>query len=552
MPVRAKAVAEAQGRGRLAFGALAMVLAVTAASPALSQAKGRKDRSPTSPTATAAAAAAAIAPPASSTGGVPGRRLDTAEGQPLLPQAVLDNAAQLRDEALKGNDAYAILETLTTEFGPRPAGSDAEHRAALWAAGKMKQLGFENVRVETFPVTAWERGEDTAVVLSPFPQKLVAAALGGSIATPPQGTDAEIALFRTYDELLSALPGSLDGKIAVVTEPMGQTGDGSSYGAAHRIRSQGASEAAKRGAVAFLMRSLATDTRRLPHTGTLVYDPGARQIPAAALSAPDAEQLERMVKRGRPVRLRLVLTPTTRRGTSDTVIGEVRGAVAPNEIVLIGGHLDSWDLGTGATDDGAGVATTLAAATLIKDLPRRPARTIRVVLWGAEEIGVSGLAYATAHPPAEQARHVIASECDLGADHIYSISLPRGAAASSFGRSLGRVVAPLRTFIAAEPARSGGADLEELKGVPLASLNQDASRYFELHHSPDDTLDKIDPVQLNQNVAAWAAFAYMAADTATNFRALGAPPPRLPATIQGPDGPIPNPALKGVVPDARP
>jgi hypothetical protein len=469
----------------------------------------------------AAPAQKGAAPAASGTAS--GRRTVSVEAN-QLSAALLSNAAQLRDAALKDNDAYALLETLTTEFGPRPAGSEAEHRAALWAAGKMKQLGFENVRIESFPVTHWQRGEDSVQVLSPYPQRLVAAALGGSVATPPQGIDAEIALFKTYEDMLAQPPGALQGRIAVVTQPMARTSDGSGYGGAYRIRGQGASEAARRGAVAYLIRSLATDTRRLPHTGTLNYDPTAPRIPAAALSAPDAEQLERMVARGKPVRLRVVLTPTVEPGTSDTVIGELKGSSNPNEIVLIGGHLDSWDLGTGAIDDGAGVAVTMAAATLIHDLPQRPARTIRVALWGAEEIGVSGLAYASAHGAAEQARHAIASECDLGADRVYSINLPAGTAGTPFARGLERVLAPLRIFINPAPARDGGADLEELKGVPLASLNQDASRYFELHHTPDDTLDKVDPAQLNQNVAAWAAFTYLAADAGVNFRALASAP----------------------------
>ena len=508
--------------------ALATACAVAAlATEAAAQSKGR--RATRTPSGTSATSELPQAPAT-----VPGRRPAPGEPAPLLPASLIANAAALRDEALKGNEAYSILETLTTEFGPRPAGSDAEHRAALWAAGRMKQLGFDSVRIESFPVVAWERGEDTALVLSPFPQKLVIAAIGGSVATRPQGIDAEIALFRTYDELLAAPPQSLQGRIAVVTEPMGKTGDGSSYGAAYRIRGQGASEAAKRGAVAYLIRSLASDSRRLPHTGSLTYAPGAPQIPAAALSVPDAEQLERMAARGKPVRLRLILTPTQRQTTSDTVIGELRGSSLPGQIVLIGGHLDSWDLGTGAIDDGAGVATTMAAATLIHDLPRRPARTIRVALWGAEEIGVSGAAYAAAHGAAEQANHVIASECDLGADRVYSIALPEGGAASSFGRTLGRVVAPLRTFIAPEPARDGGSDLEGLKGVPVASLNQDASRYFELHHTADDTLDKVDPASLTQNVAAWAAFTYLAADSVgTNFRAMSFQAPE----AVGPDGP---------------
>ena len=481
--------------------------------------------------------AAAAADPA----GRGGRRAPLAEVAAPLDRTLIANAEALRDAALKDNDAYSILESLTTEFGPRPAGSDNQHRAALWAAGKMKTLGFDNVRIESFPVTQWERGEETAQVLSPFPQRLVLAALGGSVATPPQGIDAEVVVFKTFEEFLAQGPQSLTGRIVVVTQPMARTGDGGGYGAAYRIRALGASEAAKRGASAYLIRSLATDTRRLPHTGSMTYDPQYPRIPAAALSAPDAEQLERMVARGKPVRIRLVLTPTVRQATSDTVIGEIRGSSNANEFVLIGGHLDSWDLGTGAIDDGAGVAITMAAAALIKDMPARPKRSIRVALWGAEEIGVSGVAYAAAHGAADQARTAIASECDLGADRVYAVSLPKGAASSAFGRGLGRVLAPLRVFVSPETALDGGSDLEELKGVPLASLKQDASRYFELHHTPDDTLDKVDPVQLNQNVAAWAAFTYLAADSGVNFRTLANPEtaPPAPAKIYTDGKPAP-------------
>ncbi|CAN5260990.1 M28 family metallopeptidase [soil metagenome] len=500
-------------RALSAVAGAALFTAALIPSAATAQGK-RRTVSPASDVAPAADPSAA---------GRGGRRAPLAEVAAPLDRTLIANAEALRDSALKDNDAYSILESLTTEFGPRPAGSDNQHRAALWAAGKMKTLGFDNVRIESFPVTQWERGEETAQVLSPYPQRLVLAALGGSVATPPQGIDGEIVVCKTFEELLAQTPGSLNGRIVVVTQPMARTGDGSGYGAAYRIRALGASEAAKRGASAYLIRSLATDTRRLPHTGSMTYDAQYPRIPAAALSAPDAEQLERMVARGKPVRIRLVLTPTVRQSTSDTVIGEIRGSSSPSEIVLIGGHLDSWDLGTGAIDDGAGVAVTMAAAALIKDMPTRPKRTIRVALWGAEEIGVSGVAYAAAHGAAEQARHVIASECDLGADRVYAVNLPKGAANSAFGRGLGRVLAPLRAFISPEPATDGGSDLEELKGVPLAALKQDATRYFELHHTPDDTLDKVDPVQLNQNVAAWAAFTYLAADSGVNFRVLAAP-----------------------------
>jgi len=346
-------------------------------------------------------------------------------------------------------------------------------------------------------------------------------AVGGSVATPETGIEAPVALFRSYDEFLAAPRSATEGRIVVVTQPMPVGG----YGGYFRLRSQGANEAARRGAVAYLLRSLATGDRRAPHTGTLFYDepkagePAPVQIPAAALSGPDAEQLDRIAARGLPLRLRLVLTPTSRPNQStETIVGEIPGRDPSAGTVLIGAHLDSWDLGTGALDDGAGVAITLAAAKLIRSLPERPLRTIRVVLFGAEEIGEARKAYAAAHPVAEQAGIVIASECDLGADHIYSIQLPAGTQDSSFAHLLARAVQPLGTSIADEPARDGGSDLEMLTGVPLANLRQEDTRYFDFHHSADDTLDKIDPAQLNQNVAVWAAFTYLAANSPASFR----------------------------------
>ena len=322
----------------------------------------------------------------------------TAAAQPA-PGNLRATAEALRDRALAGQSpAYGLLEQLTTEIGPRPAGSEAEHRAAQWGVATLQRLGFENVHIESFPVDYWIRGEERAAVVGEHPQPLIVTALGGSVATPPQGIEAQIALFRTYDDLLAAPPGSLTGRIAVVTQPMPRTGDGSGYGASYRIRGQGATEAARRGAVAYLMRSLASDERRLPHTGMMSYAPDAPRVPAAALSVPDAEQLERLVARGRPVRVHLVLTPTVRANVpTDTVVGEIRGRERPDEIVLIGGHLDSWDLGTGAIDDGAGVAITTAAAKLIRDLPQRPRRTIRVAMFGAEEINAANEAYARMH-----------------------------------------------------------------------------------------------------------------------------------------------------------
>ena len=431
-------------------------------------------------------------------------------------------AAVLRDRAMAGdNVAFGLLESLTTEVGPRTAGSPEMRRAADWAVKHMQELGFQHVHREPFKVDRWVRGVESAEVVGPFAQRLVITAIGGSVATPPEGLEAQLVIFGSYDEFLAAPPASIAGKIVVVTQTMPVGG----YPGYFQLRSQGANQAARRGAVAYLVRSLATDDRRTPHTGTLFYDdgtdggPAVRRIPAAALSGPDAEQLERLASRGGAVRLKLTLTPTLVPGqTTETVVGDIPGRDPAAGIVLIGGHLDSWDLGTGALDDGAGVAVTMAAAKLVASLPNRPRRTIRVALFGAEEIGESRKAFAAAHPAAEQAEIAIASECDLGADHIYSIQLPPGQQNSAFASLLARAIQPIGAFVAREAASDGGADLELLAGVPLANLRQEDARYFDFHHSADDTLDKVDRRQLNQNVAAWTVFALLAADAPGDFR----------------------------------
>jgi hypothetical protein len=439
-----------------------------------------------------------------------------------VPAAVVAQATALREQALAGSGAYEILESLTTEIGPRPAGSEAELRAAAWAVQRMKAAGLVNVHTERFPVPGWSRGREEAEVISPFPQRLAVTALGGSVATPAAGLEAELAIFKTFDELLAAPAGSLAGKIAVVTQAMPRTQDGSGYGANYRIRGQGASEAAKRGAVGYLLRSLATGDRRDPHTGTMTYAADVAKIPAGALSVPDAEQLDRMALRGKPIRLKLLLTPTVREGAyAETVVGEIVGRERPQEIVLIGGHLDSWDLGTGAVDDGAGVAITTAAASLIARLPQHPKRTLRLALFGAEEIGKAGPAYQQAHA-AEELKHVIAAECDFGAEPIYSVELPAGAAESPFGRSLARLLAPLPASMSTKPAEDGGADMDPLTQVPKAAVLQDGTRYFDLHHTADDTLDKVSATSLDKAVAAWVSFAYLVADTDVDFRSLAA------------------------------
>jgi hypothetical protein len=428
-------------------------------------------------------------------------------------------AMALSQKAASDGWSYEFLESLTTEIGPRLAGTEAEARAADWAAARLRAAGMD-VHLETFPMTAWERGVETAAIVKPAPQRLVLTALGGSVATPPAGIEAEAVVFRTYAALLAAPPGSLTGKIAVVTERMVRTMNGEGYGAANPIRRRGPSEAARRGAVAYLHRSLGTDNHRQPHTGALDYAAGVARIPAAALAGPDADQLERLSARG-PVTIHVTLTPTERQDAqSVTVVGEIRGRERPDEIVLIGAHLDSWDLGTGAIDDGAGDAIVAGVGRLIAALPQHPRRTVRIVLFGAEEMDYSGPAYAKAHM-AEASKIVVAGETDFGARRIYSIRLPLGAADGPFGHALAATLSAQGALMSREPSTHGGSDIEGLRlaGVPVVSLSQDGLDYFDIHHTADDTFDKVDPAELAQNVAIWAAAAYLAAETDVDFRA---------------------------------
>jgi hypothetical protein len=435
--------------------------------------------------------------------------------------ALVVTASSLGQKALTDPAAFDFVASLTTEIGQRLAGTEAHRLAVAWAEARLKQAGFENVHAEPFTLPAWIRGVESADITGAVPQHLAVTALGGSVATDANGIEAEIALFRTYDDLLGAAPGSLNGKIAVVTQRMVRAQDGSGYGAANPIRRRGPSEAAKRGAVGYLLRSLGTDSHRLPHTGALNYEDGAPRIPAAALAIPDAEQLERLAAQG-PVRIRLLLTPVVHADAPCwNVVGEIKGSEHPDQIVLVGGHLDSWDLGTGATDDGAGMAIVFGAARLIGGLPQRPGRTIRVVLFGAEEMNFSGAAYARAHE-GDAGKIVVAGEADFWARNVYAVQLPGGAAGSDFGHTLERVIAPLGANLDHRQALGGGDDIRELQkaGVPVVSLRQDGLDYFDTHHTADDTLDKIDPRQLNQAVAIWSALIYLAAASDVDFRSL--------------------------------
>ena len=443
--------------------------------------------------------------------------------------ATIQRAETIRDAALSRNIALDYVTQLTTRFGARPAGSKAEQDASAWAADYMRAHGFQNVRIEQFPLVGWERGEESGSIVGARPQRLVLAALGHSPGT--RGViEADVVLFDSLEALNAAPAGSLTGKIAYVDAgQMVRMQDGSGYGPLTRIRGAGPAAAAAKGAVAFIMRSVGSDEHRMPHTGTTRYVEGVVPLPGFALAAPDADTVSRLIEMGETVRLRLSSTAHTYETVSQNVIGDIPGRSRPEEIIVLGSHMDSWDLGTGAIDDGAGGAITLAAAKAIAESGRRPARTVRVVLYGAEEVdqptdtGNGGGAYLRGIGAAVE-QHIIAGESDFGADRVYALQLPPGAQGSEFARAAARVLYPIGVLSSSVPELSGGADIGPLAevGVPVFGLSQDGTRYFDLHHTADDTLDKIDPAQLNQNVAAWAGLVWLIADSDVDFRALRA------------------------------
>lgn len=447
---------------------------------------------------------------------------DSATADPTgLTPASIEHARALRDLALEGTVAWNIVEGLTTEVGPRLAGTEAEARARDWALHRLRAMGFENVRVEAFTIPGWERGEERAALLAPFPQPLEITGLGGSVPTPPEGLEAELVLFESLAALRAAAPGSLAGKIAYVSHAMQRSQDGSSYGFYGEVRRVGASVAAEKGALALLIRSIGTDSHRFPHTGQMSYAEGVPRIPAAALSNPDADQIERVALRGQPIRVQLAMSPqATTEAPSGNVIAEIVGRERPEEIVIIGGHLDSWDLGTGAIDDGAGVAITTAAAKMILDSGKRPRRTIRLILWGAEEVGLlGGYQYLESHRE-QLAQHIIGTESDFGAERIWQLTAQVSPAGQAVVDIMSELLAPLGVARGSMDKSGAGPDLIPMveAGLPSLRLVQNGMDYFDLHHTHDDTLDKIDPAALDQNVAAYVVFTWLAADSTVNFR----------------------------------
>jgi hypothetical protein len=411
--------------------------------------------------------------------------------------------AALRDAALHDQYAWDITEGLTTEVGQRLAGTEAEARGRAWAVARLEALGFSNVRVEPFDMPIWTRGQESVEILAPFPQKLAIAALGNSASTSAAGITGEVVGFDTLADLEAAPDAAVRGKIVFVSHAMPRTQDGSGYGYFGGPRRQGPSIASRKGAIAIVIRSIGTDYHRNPHTGVMSFAEGVKPIPAGALPLPDAEQLQRVLKRGKPVTMRLTLVSQTGRGQSGNVIAEVPGRDPRLPPVLVGGHLDSWDQGTGAIDDAAGVAIATAAAKRIMDAGR-PLRTIRVVWFGAEEPGLfGGLEYMRKHG---KEPHWALAESDFGAGRIWRVTTKLGAEREAEAKAVQAALAPLG-IVPGSREEADGSDIGPMiaAGVPAVGLSQDGTYYFDVHHTPDDTLDKVDPEALRQNVAAWTA-----------------------------------------------
>ena len=422
-------------------------------------------------------------------------------------------ARELAESATASRRGYEIVKDLTTKVGPRLAGTEANERAVEWAKGMLENSGFDRVTLEPIEFPIWQREIESARIVSPYPQALAVTALGYSGSTDGE-IQAEIVAFQTLEELEAADSDSVAGRIVFVNQRTERTRTGQGYGSSVSVRYSAHEMTAEKGGVAVLIRSIGTDSHRFAHTGAMSYNEEDENLPSGALSAPDADQLERILADGETVEVALNLrTSLARTGSSYNLVADIIGREKPEEIVLTGAHLDSWDLGTGAIDDGAGVAIVSAAAELIAALPQRPRRTIRVVLYGNEEQGLWGAKqYAETHAD-ELDNHVIAYESDFGAGRIWefqslvddeSLPLMDEIAAQLVGLGVARGNNEAR----------GGPDISPLReaGVAVLTLQQDGHDYFDYHHTADDTLDKIDPEALQQNVAVYAVVTYLVAE----------------------------------------
>lgn len=457
----------------------------------------------------------------------------------VLPGPLVERAVALRGRALEESQAFELLEALTTEIGPRFTGSENDRLAVEWAQEKLVALGFQNVRTEEVIVPCWRRGEALGEIIEPAREKYHPLALGGSIATPPEGIAAEVLEVTGLEQLAQLEPARVAGKIVFINQRMPRSREGFGYGQCSPIRRSGPARAAERGAVAVLIRSVSTSKEDHAHTGMTHYEKGVPRIPAAALSNPEADRLEVQIRERGAVRFRLQLGCRYAEDTkSANVIGEIPGSELSEEIVLLVAHLDSWDVGTGALDDGAGCAIIVEAARLIGELEPAPRRTIRVLLAANEEFGLDGaLTYSNRHAE-EMGQHALGLEADFGADPVWMMSSRVSLRALKAVRDLARLLEPLG--VSYENNMSlGGADLLPMvrHRLPVLEMRHDATRYFDSYHSAGDTIDKVVPENLSQCVAVYAVAALVAADYEKGFgrasRFRGQLPPPFDGLLRG-------------------
>jgi hypothetical protein len=438
------------------------------------------------------------------------------------PQTLSD-LKRIQQAALSSDYAYRQVAHLANNIGPRLTGSSQAAKAVEYVASELKAIGCD-VQLEKVMVPHWVRGEETAALVT-WPgmaegttQKILLCALGTSVATPKEGIVAEVVTAKNFDELKAMPRDKVAGKIVLFTYPFdkrmaAQGQSGQAYGEAVEYRSDGPSAAARQGAVACLIRSVGGADYRIPHTGQTKYAADAPKIPAGAVTSEDTDLIADLVKQG-PVKMKLIMTPETLPDIeSANVIGDIKGSEHPEQVVIVSGHLDSWDLGTGAIDDGAGVAVSMEAANLIHKLNLKPKRTIRVIAWMNEENGTRGSKqYAKDHEK-DWANHFATMETDGGADHPVGI---RAKAKPEVKTLLKPVAAILQESGAGalELSEHAGADIEPMEkaGVPSFAPIQDGRFYFNYHHTAADTLDKINPVNLAETSAIVAVWAYAMAN----------------------------------------
>lgn len=418
-----------------------------------------------------------------------------------------DVSARLIKAATADDFAWRRLAELTDAYGNRLSGSDNLARAIAWAAETMTKDGLENIRLEPVMVPRWVRGREGAEIVDPPRHELAILGLGGSVATPPGGVEADVIVVNSFEEL-RARAVDVKGRVVLFNAPFTTYSDSVTY------RTGSARAAAQLGAVAAFVRAVGPIGLRTPHTGSLQYGQGVPPIPAASLAVEDADRIARMTARGQKVRVRLTMEARFEADVqSANVVAEIRGREKPEEVVLLGGHIDSWDVGTGASDDGVGCIITWEAARLMARLGIRPRRTVRIVLWTNEENGLRGATSYAERYAAHANNHVFALESDSGVFEPASLGFTGSPAARSMMRDIGSLLAPLG--LSEIVAGGGGADvgpIAQAGNAPTMAYLGNPGRYFAIHHTPADTVERIVPEEVSKAAAAIAVVAYVVAE----------------------------------------